>query len=44
MDDQTRFVRVISMSITKAVAYVCEHEKISAEQILYASGEEADLV
>ena len=44
MDDSTKFVEVISMSITKAIAWVCEHEGISAEQIIYANGKEAELV
>lgn len=43
MEGKNVYVKVISMSITKAVEWVCAHEGISAEQIMYANGEEAEV-
>jgi len=44
MDGQTKYAKVISDSVNKVISWVCEHEKISAEQILYMNGEEAEMV
>lgn len=40
----TKYAKVVTMDLSKAVAWVCEKNGIDSNQITYASGEEVEVL